>query len=155
MAKKNLIAGLVLCILAASPLGAATVSFLVIEARPSGSSAANQYTLLWENGLLEVFFESGHIVTKSPIVQMNTKPSAVMPQEAEREFEVAQEGGMDYFLVTVVEYPAPHAVSMRLFSTGSRTMVWEQQYAAAGSKTAKDEYEYIKKAIRDMAVQIQ
>ena len=167
MTKKKLIAGLFFCTLAtafaASSLGAATVSFLVIEANLPDSGATNQYSILWENGLMEVFYESGHIVTNSPILRLNTKPALDFPPEAKNDLELARGGGMDYFLIALVDYPVPtrrmeavkpQNVSMCLFTTGSGKMLWKQEYAVSGAKTVKEEYEFIKKAIGDMAVQI-
>ena len=155
MLKKHMIA--VLCtgifagFFALSPLGAATVSVLVMEAGPTRENQGGQYPILWENGLLEVFFDSGHIVTNSPTLQIAEKPTVDFPPEAAREFDNAQEGGMEYFLVAIVDYARAN-VSLRLFSTTSPKMIHEQQYAANTFRSSTEEYEKIKKAVSAMTV---
>jgi hypothetical protein len=154
MLKKTVIIGLFIVIfatalLSAPPLGAATVSVLVMEAGNPGDQTG-QYSIMWENGLLEVFFDTGHIVTNSPRVSLVENPADGFPDEAEKEFEGAQQGGMDYFLIAVVDY-ARSNVSLRLFNTKSPKMIHEQKYTVTTYRNVKEEYDKIKKAVEDMA----
>ena len=157
MLKKHIFTGL--CIgffavfFAPSPLGAATVSILVMEAGQSRENQGGQYPILWENGLLEIFFDAGHIVSNSPRLQINEKPDDDFPPEAERDFNNAQEGGMEYFLVAIVDYTGSN-VSLRLFNTKSSKMIHEQRYAASTFRSSKEEYEKIKKAVRPMTAHL-
>ncbi|MCL2763522.1 MAG: hypothetical protein FWD36_10050 [Treponema sp.] len=149
MMKKTFIVGLCICIFAVSPISAAAVSFLVIEAGQPEGNAAKQYASAWENGLLETFFESGHIVSNAPLLRLAEKPTHNFPDEAELDFRLAQEGGMDYFIVTIVEHPGFN-VSLRLFSTKSRLLIEEYTYTGKTPNTMKKEYEHIKTAVRVM-----
>ena len=150
MLKKRIYAGLCIGLLALSPLGAATVSVLVMETGRTAENPASQYPTLWENGLLDVFFESGHIVTNSPQLQIAEKPANDFPGEARRDFDNAQEGGMEYFLVAIVDYTQSN-VSLRLFRTASPRMIHEQKYTITTFRNTKEEYESIKKAVQTMA----
>lgn len=153
MLKNRLLAGFILCALAVSPLSAATVSFLVMEVGQVNEDPSDLYPVLWENSLLDVFFESGHIVSNSPIVHLSEKPSKGFPDEAERDFESAKKGGMGYFIVAIVDY-ASSDVSLRLFNTNSQKLLREQKYSIKTVKNTKDEQESIKKAIRSIAVNL-
>jgi hypothetical protein len=124
-----------------------------MEIGQSKTDPNNQYPVFWENSLLDIFFESGHIVSNSPIVQLSAKPSGNFPDEAERDYESAQQGGIGYFMVAIVDY-LQSDVSLRLFSTDSRVMIREQNYAVKTFRNVKDEQENIKAAIRTMAAQI-
>jgi hypothetical protein len=155
MLKKTVIFGLFIVILAiaplsAPPLAAATVSVLVMEAGRPGD-LSGQYAVMWENGLLEVLFESGHIVTNFPRLLIDEKPADGFPDEAERDYEGARLGGMDYFLVTIVDYALSN-VSLRLFNTDSPQMIHEQKYPVTTLRNTKEEYDRIKTAVRAMTV---
>ena len=141
------------CMWAIYPLGAASVSFLVIETGLPPGIPENPYSVLWENCLLDVFFESGHIVSNAPLLQLGEKPSDGFPVEAQKDFGSAKEGGMMYFVVTIVDHPG-NAVSMRLFNTQSQNMIQEQRYTRQQFRTAREEQDHIKRAIRTMVAQI-
>jgi hypothetical protein len=153
MLKSRFIIGLFFCVLASAPLYAATVSFLVMEIGQSKIESGVQSPALWENNLLDIFFESGHIVSNAPIVRLGEKPSNGFPDEAEKDYENAQKGGMGYFMIAIVDYMRSD-VSLRLFSTGSRTMLREHRYAVKAFRNTKDEQDNIKAAIRTMAAQM-
>jgi hypothetical protein len=154
MQKKPLMYGLVLYILAVFPLNAATVSFLVIETGLPAGSPISQYSSLWEDSLLDVFFESGHIVSNAPIMQLAEKPTEDLPYEAERDFDNAKDGGMRYFLVAIVDHNLPNNVSLRLFNTGSHELLQKQEHSNPGFKSSRDEQENIKKTIGAIAAQL-
>jgi hypothetical protein len=153
MRRNYLFAGLFFGLIAVFPLGAANVSFLVMETGPSKEDPDGKYPVLWENGLLEIFFESGHIVSNFPILRIAEKPADNFPDEAERDFENAQEGGMDFFLVGIVDYTRS-GVSLRLFNTKSPKMIQEEKYMIKTYKNTKEEYESIKAAIRVMVARL-
>jgi hypothetical protein len=151
MLKKSLV--LLLFLYAISGLGAATVSVLVIETGQMSEGPVSRYSILWENGLMEVFFESGHIVSNAPIMQLFQKPDEDFPYEAERDFDNAKDGGMQYFLVAVVDNPAPSNVTLCLFNTKTRELVQKMVHADA-FKTSREEQEGIKNTIRALAAQL-
>jgi hypothetical protein len=153
MVRNYLFVGLFLGLIAVFPLNAANVSFLVMETGQSREDPAGLYPVLWENGLMDVFFESGHIVSNFPIMKVVEKPSNGFPGEAEEEFETAQNGGVDFFLVGIVDY-AQHGVSLRLFNTKSLRIIQEQKYTVKSFKVTRNEYENIKKAVRIMAARL-
>jgi len=136
------------------PLAAANVSFLVIETGLPKDGPAAQYSIMWENSLMDVFFEMGHIISNSPMMRLDKKPPDGFPDIAERDFEEAQEGGMAYFLVAVVEHPIPYKVSMRLYRIRNQEMIREQFYTYGAPKTEKEEYDNIKRAVASMAARL-
>ena len=151
MQKKSLLPALLFCVIHITPLYPASVSFLVIETGLPRESPTNQYTITWENTLLDVFFESGHIVTNSPILRLTQKPEDGFPNVAERDFEEARDGRMDYFLVAIVNYPAPRNVSLRLFRTNSQELVMEHTYTDRTYRTGREEQDAIINAVMTFA----
>ena len=159
MLKKIFVYALFFCILSVFPLNAANVSFVIMENGLPARGPAGQYSTMWENGFFDVFYELGHIISNVPIMRLYEKPDDNLPYEAERDFEEAKNGGMDYFIVAIVNYPPtrgteipkPQNVVLRLFNTKSEIMIYEQIYSDTKPKSAKEDYESIKQAITEFA----
>jgi hypothetical protein len=143
------------------PAGASNVSFLVIEAGQGNPSG--QHSIQWENGIFEVFFDVGHVVSNALKIRINRRPGDNLPDEAERDYIDAKEAGMDFFVVAIINYPEgrvtgtmrPQNVTLRLFSTRFEQMIYEQVYSyTTTSRNARDEYDSIKRAVREFAEHI-
>ncbi|MDR2048038.1 MAG: hypothetical protein LBP69_01140 [Treponema sp.] len=154
-------------------LSAATVSFLVVETGLAEESVRPQSSLLWENGLMDVFFDAGHIVSNAPIMRIPEKTAEKLPGPARIEFDEAKNGGADYFIVVLLEYspfavdgtpgsggvpvpdgnpasgPAsggkPEKVYMRIFSVSNETLVYEAACAGTTRLDANEELIEVKK----------
>ncbi|GHV94760.1 hypothetical protein AGMMS50293_10800 [Spirochaetia bacterium] len=155
MVRKGHFLLLLLGALLGSPLAAATVSFMVVETGLPVEAGANQYSGLWESGLLDVFFEAGHIVSNAPVLRLYEKSMEEFPEEAREELNGAVEGGAEYFILAMLDYDAanlqkPRNISLRLFRTNPYKKLYEQQYADQASRTLKDEYDNLKKVARGL-----
>ena len=93
MALKRILILLPLLVIMMLPLEAATVSFLVAETGLRDDGKANEYSRLWENSLMEVFFEEGHIVSNSPVLRLTQKSEKEFPDEAMADLSGAIDGG--------------------------------------------------------------
>jgi len=158
MLKKITFYVLFFCFLTVFHINAANVSFLIIEAGLPNNGRAHQYSTMWENGLLDVFFESGHIVSNAPVMRLPTRPDNGFPFEAERHYENAKTGGIEYFIIAIINYPVPGSanslplsVALRLFNTESENMIHERVFSGLTQRTTRDEYEIIKKSIKEFA----
>jgi len=151
MPKKRLIFSLLFCAFFLPPLSGATVSCLVIETGPSGGPKS-QYSAAWENNLLDVFFDTGHIVSNARMIRIDRKPADSFPTAAENDYQEARAGGMDYFVIAIIDQN--QNVSLRLFRTNSRDLINEQVYAYSAPKNAREENDSIKKTISLIAAQI-
>jgi len=150
MLRNSFVAGLCMCV-AASGLYASSVSFMIAETGMSQGSADDRYSALWESSLMEAFFESGHIVSSAPRIRLaEPPPPNGFPHEAKKDYEDAGSGGMDYFLVAIVDI-ASRDVSLRLFSTRDMELVAHKTYTAATPARSREESESIGRAAREMA----
>jgi hypothetical protein len=162
MIKKSLFLALIASALVSYQVSAATISFLVLETGLPMEAAANEHSGLWESGLLDVFFEGGHIVSNAPVLRIDGKPSKSLPEEAEEAFDEAVAGGAEYFIVAVLDYSKPgdgiaekpNNVSMRIFKANSEKSIYEGKYTDKVSKNLKDEFENVKKAARGILPRI-
>ncbi|MDR3161803.1 MAG: hypothetical protein LBU28_09350 [Spirochaetaceae bacterium] len=140
------------------PLSAANISFLVIETGVREEDRANESSTIWENGLMDVFFDAGHIVTNAPIMRLHENPSEEFPGEAQRELDEAFLGGAEFFVLALLDYqgivPAansvlnPRSVSLRLFSTKPYKILYERTYPAGTSLRKNDRFSYAQNAAR-------
>jgi hypothetical protein len=154
MAKKGFLFGLLLCAFPAFQTGAATVSFLVIETGLGEDSAASRHSLLWESGLLDVFFDAGHIVSNAPVLRLARKPAKDFPDEAQAEFDQALEGGAEFFILALLDYAdeeqRPENISLRLYRINPRRKIYEQRYSDKTSRSLQEEFDSLKKAAREL-----
>jgi hypothetical protein len=158
MAKKGFFAALVFGIFFTLPLEAATVSFLVIETGLSEEAGASQHSGLWESGLLDVFFEAGHIVSNAPILRLGKRPAKILPDEALGNLRDALEGSVDFFIIALLDYAAPNdaviqkpeKIFLRLFNVISQKLIYEEQYTDKTSKNAGEEFTSLKQAVKGL-----
>jgi len=148
MLKKYLLFVLFFCVFILPCMFGATVSCLVIETGLPTGGPKSQYSTMWENNLMDVLFETGHIVSNGRMLRLDKKPPESLPGEAEKDFEEARQNGMDYFLIAIIEQNSgAQTVSLRLFSTKSQELIKEQVYANNSSRSAREENESIKRVI--------
>jgi hypothetical protein len=129
------------------PLPAATVSFLVIETGLKEELGATGYSVLWENSLLDGFFEAGHIVSNAPVMRLSRLPAEDFPPEALADFTEAVEGGAEFFVLAQLDYrpspagagPAPWNIVLRIYRTRPYGLVHEERLEGPGAGAAKDE----------------
>ena len=155
MIKKSLFTGLLLFLFIIFPISAANVSLLIMETGLPSGNRANQYSLMLENAILDAFYNTGHIVSNAPIMKLPIIPEGVFPNEAERDFKYAENGGMDYFLIAIADYSkTPNNVSLRLFKIKSKEVIGEKVFLRSMSNNTKEDNEIINKAVLSMLQEI-
>ena len=161
MSVKSLFSLFFLIVIVLAPISAATVSFLVIETGVSEEKPAYQYSGLWESGLMDVFFEAGHIVSNASMMRLEYRPDAGFPVEAQKDMEDALEGGVDFFIIALLDYNNPEAsalraqnISLRIFKTNPLLLIYEGQYSDTRSKTTQEEYDSLRQAVRGIVPRI-
>jgi hypothetical protein len=135
---------------ALTPVSAYTVSFMVVEAGLPGEQGASQYGKSWEDGLFDVFFDAGHIISNAPVLRLAASPLAQFPVEAAESLSAARAGGVDYFVLALLDYredgvqegperPGPWQISLRLFRVSPFALVKEEKFAGSRkTRTGED-----------------
>jgi len=150
MHAKTLAAGLLALALAAAPLGADGVSFLVLETGLPGGGGPSRHSVMWEDGLFEAFFEAGRVTSNAPSARIPGAPGAGLPPEADACYRDAIAGGMGYFLVAIIDHPSLD-VSLRLFSTRTGEAIAETTRVGGSARSAREELESVRGAAGEMA----
>lgn len=136
------------------PASASMVSLLLVETGLNERAPRSQVTSAWEGGLLSAFFDAGYIVTNSPIARVASKPSPYISGSIERDFNDAILGGADFFILGFVEYrlqngrPVPVEVALKVYSTNTKKLLYEQNFPAGTGRNLADEYRFAQDAGR-------
>ena len=132
MKKKTLI--VILSFLGFISLNAATVSVLVVESGLPPGYGCTSSAEVWESGMMDAFFDAGHIVSNAPCMQI-IDATGVLPAEVNGDFDLARTGGADFLVLVVLKYQEGSAdrakeVIIRVFSVASGSMLYESNLAA-------------------------
>jgi len=154
MANRYLALAAFLCIVFIMRIEAATVSFLVIETGLEPETSIRSHSGLWESGLLDEFFNAGHIVSNAPILRIYDKPDNDIPEEALSELNGAIEGGADFFILALLDYESrlqvPDRVSLKMFRIGPIKKIYDQQFVSRRPNSTREEFDSIKLIARGL-----
>jgi hypothetical protein len=133
------------------PVSAHTVSFIVVETGLPPEQGVSEYSGFWENGLLDTFFDAGHIVSNAPVLRLDAPPSKQFPEEAAGSLDEANAGGADYFVLALLDYRAgsasgPGQVSLRLFRISPFRFIREEKFTGPQSARAGEDFISAKQA---------
>ncbi|MDR2630955.1 MAG: hypothetical protein LBC60_08545 [Spirochaetaceae bacterium] len=139
-----------------APVFAYTVSFVVIETGPVQDGVVRDSANLWENGLMDVFFNAGHIVSNAHTLRVTREILKDFPDEVQGDIDEARQGGVDFFVMALLDYPEadkvpgtavkPRQILLRVFSVNPYQKVYEQKY----SGPVRDELTQVKSAARSI-----
>lgn len=144
-------------------VGAETVSFIVIETGLSGEGK-NQHSLLWENELLDIFFDSGFIVSNAPVTRFETKPEQSKMQDfIIKNTNEAEESGADYFIAVQLDYPAgsaepemkPREAEFNIFKISPFSKLYTKRLSLINNKPAMKESDDVKKIVKGLVQYLQ
>jgi len=124
---KRIVLVLITGILLTFSVGAATVSFYVVEAGIN-EEADKKMSESWENAFMDVFFDAGYIICNAPILRLEKTPSNILQVV---DFKEASVSGIDYMLIVLLDYkaamPSPQEVSFYIYKVTKREKVFESK----------------------------
>jgi hypothetical protein len=144
---------------------AANISVLVVEVGADGAAGAasgkgaagvsvrQSVTERWESGMMDVFFEAGHIVSNGRSFQM---PEKVIRDDFKKTFaadlDEAREGGADYLVLATLDYSRakkpsamPHDITVSVFSLHTHRFLFEESAAINANLSLAEEFARAKK----------
>jgi hypothetical protein len=165
MVLKRVTVGIIFTVAIAVSAQGATVSFLIVETGLREETPIFESSKIWENALMDVFFDTGHIVSNSPILRLSSGDSPEeLPAEARSVLEEAREGGAELFVLAMLDYqhpakvpgeePKPRTVSIRVFKTKPFKYVCTQDYSIQAKSTGKDEFVNAMNAARTIVARL-
>ena len=148
---KRLLGTIAMLMLLVFPASASMVCFLIVETGINDDVAGTQYSSLWEGGLMEAFFDAGHIVTNYPVERMEKKPAQDLSDGVANSFYDAIDGGADYFIVCYLEcrdqggMAVPFDITIKLYGTDPEELIFERNFPA-GKVNLGEEYLFAQNA---------
>jgi len=128
-------------------VGAATVSFYVVEAGIN-EGADKKASELWETAFMDVFFDAGYIISNAPIMRLDKSPSDILQI---LDFKEASVCGIDYMLIVLLNYivdqPTPDEVSFYIYKVNKREKVLERKIQQK-QVPSRDDYSNMKSIAR-------
>jgi hypothetical protein len=152
--KKNLAAVILFGILLTFKAEASLISFYVVETGLPENAGVNKHSLLWENTFMDVFFDSGYIVTNYPMMRFATAQEGNIQEIAGFDPFEAIDAGVDYILIAKLDYPSaihpPEIISFYLFTVKQHEIIYEKQISGRRYGSDKDAIADMKKIIREL-----
>jgi hypothetical protein len=156
---KSLFAGLFL--LSAGLGFSSTLSVMVVETGIGGDTPRLDVSSLWEGGLMDVFFDTGHIVSNAPILRLERDAIGVYPEERLLDLEEAILGGAEYYILVVLDYGPgedgedvqsfrPRSIALRFVRINPRRVLYETQLRGNPRSTLGEELATAKSAAREI-----
>ena len=151
MGKKCLITFMLVCVLFVSKANASMVSFLVVETGLAQTVPVREYSMLWENSLMDAFFDAGYIVSNASILRLQREPQSGFPEEARVEMNEAVRGGADFFIIAILDYDSAvwtaNSVSLQMFRLNPHEKIYERQLNA---RTVRPSHDSITAIVREL-----
>ena len=146
MAIKRLGMAALLFVFLGFPLSAAMVSFMVVEVGLRQDASRSEYSSVWEDGMMGVFFDAGHIVSNSPVTRIEKISEGILPPEVQADYQDAWRGGADYFVLVLLEYALqggvvrPQGALVKVFAAreSSGNLIYEGRFAGTGSSLREE-----------------
>lgn len=133
-------------------LNAAMVTFLVVETGLSSSESQKLQSQVWENYLMDTFFDAGHIVSNSVMMRLESSPGDDFKKIIIDEADEALEGGADFIVLAHLNYVSgeniPIEIALYLYRLYPIEKVYEHRSAGVNYRTQKDETDGIRKICR-------
>jgi hypothetical protein len=137
---------------AAFPLSGAAISVIVAETGVREETPVSESSNLWESGLLDGFFDRGHIVSNAPIARLDGKTGGDFPGELKEDLREALAGGMEFIVLVLLDYegysgpdtPRPRRISVRLFQLKPLKLITEQRYRGGDVKSPGEVFDMAK-----------
>ena len=135
---------IILALLGFMSLGAATVSVVVVETGLSPEKGCTPSASVWESGIMDVFFEAGHIVSNAPCSQI-ISASGLLPSEVNQDFDQARVGGAEFFVLVILNHPRDKPenfkeVIIRIFRVSTGELLHETSVSGRAWGNSEDEF---------------
>ena len=159
---KKLYLALILSLFGFMSLEAATVSVLVVEAGLPSDNGCSLSAEIWESGMMDAFFDAGHIVSNAPCQQITAfsyDTSNPLPSELNGEFDQARIGGADFFVFVVLHYmdgnyDNPKEVIIRVFRVSSGELLYETRASGKVWENSEEEFFNVKQSAAKIVPQL-
>jgi hypothetical protein len=152
--KKRIVTAFLFGIILALNAEASLISFLVIETGLPENAGNIRHSALWENAFMDVFFDSGYVVTNYPMMRLASKPEGNIQEACGFDVSEAKEAGVDYLLIAKLEYVSaiypPQIISFYVFRVDQHEIIYEKQVRGKTYGSDREASDDMKKTIKEL-----
>jgi len=133
---------------------ASMISIFVVETGLSNNRTESPHSVQWENAFLDVFFDSGYIVSNAPILRLDKKPESEngLLGEVSLDLQDARRAGIDYILITILDFSGelqfPGKISFYIYNLNTEERIIEREIAGKTYRSTGEEFEDLKSIAR-------
>jgi hypothetical protein len=130
---------------------------MVVETGVNENTPRLDASSLWEGGLMDVCFDTGHIVTNAPILRLERNQVRPYPDEVLLDLGDAIESGVEYYILAVLDYEIlpddtsayrPRSIALRFVQLAPRRVLFEVHYTGNPQATLAEASRQAKEAAR-------
>ena len=151
ISKKKITLTVFLMVFLAFSAQASMVSFYIIETGLSDNGKENEYSVLWENAFLDVFFDGGFIVSNAPILRLEEKPEGDILRQIN--MHQVRNAGIDFLIIAQLDFHEeliPSEITFYIYKVTPRELILERKIERRQSRASREEYEYLKSIARGL-----
>jgi hypothetical protein len=152
--KKNIAAVIFLGVFLILKAEASVISFYVIETGLPQNAGINRHSLLWEDTFMDVFFDSGYIVSNYPMMRFPACQEGNIQDISGFDVFEAIDASVDFILIAKLDFPSainpPEIISFYLFRVKQHEIIYEKQISGKRYGSDKDARADMRKTIREL-----
>ena len=152
--KKDFAFVLLLGIILLFKVEASLISFQIVETGLPDNAGINRHSVIWENAFMEVFFDSGYIVSNYPMMRFDSNPQGHIQDIARFDVFDARDASVDYILIARLDFSSPingpELISLYVFKVDNHEIIYERKHNGSVNRSERDMNDEIKRLIRDL-----
>jgi len=134
--------------------GASTIAINIVETGTPESRSLYEYTELWEDAFMDVFFESGFIISNAPVMRFETKPVIGIFEYLFYDAAEINRWGVDYIFITQLDYTGtlrqPSEITFIIYRVKTKEIILERKIEGRTYRSTREGYDDIKSIVRGL-----
>jgi len=133
---------------------ASLVAFHIVETGIPENRQPYQYTGIWEDAFMNVFFDAGYIVSNAPVLRLETKPSDDILNYVLNGNSEIRNFGIDYLLIAQLDYNGdtrqPAEINLVIFRVITNEKIYERKIEGKTYRSTREGQADIETIIRGL-----
>jgi len=152
--KKGLLFGVILYLFLGVNAGASTVALNIVEIGIPENRPLSEFTEIWEDAFMDVFFESGLIISNDPVLRLEFMPSISIFDYVIYDLNEFTKWGIDFVLITQLNYAGisrhPSEIGFIIYKVKTNEIILERKIEGRTYRSAREGIDDIKSIVRGL-----
>ncbi|MCL2276766.1 MAG: hypothetical protein FWC21_02595 [Treponema sp.] len=152
--RKGLLFMVILLLFLSAKIFASTVIINIIETGIPENRSVSEYTEIWEDAFMDVFFESGLIISNDSILRFETKPLINIFEYVVYDISEISKWGIDFIIITQLDYIGnirqPSEINFIIYKVRTNEIVMERMIEGKTYRSTREGLDDIKSIVRGL-----